>query len=107
METATKHRCKHGCGYEHAKRGPMNLHELYHCPKVKEASQRPQETRKASETSKRSVKVVKKPQKPPESACDCEEGPSSAFLSKSNPAHVGAIAAGYKKYCTECGEVFS
>jgi hypothetical protein len=27
--------CKHGCAYKHTHKGAMNLHEKYHCEKLK------------------------------------------------------------------------
>lgn len=30
--------CKHGCGYEHAHKGAMNIHENIHCPKIRSNS---------------------------------------------------------------------
>lgn len=99
MTTATvKHQCKHGCGYEHEKRGPMNLHELYHCPKIKAGTTPPVQQKKPRTAAATPAPKLK---------CDCNDGPTLAYLSKSNPAHVGAIAAGYKKICTECQEVFA
>jgi hypothetical protein len=89
-ETATMHKCKHGCGYEHKKRGAVNLHERYHCPKVKGDGG----SGSASSGSSAALK------------CDCEGGPSLAFMNKADPRFQGALASGYKKICTECLEVF-
>lgn len=77
--------CKNGCGYTNKHRGAMNIHESVHC-KQKGAA--------APEETKKDLRY-----------CDCEDAPSWAFLSRSEPAQARAIAAGYKKICTGCGEV--
>lgn len=76
--TATPHKCKHGCGKETAHRGAMNLHERFHCPTLRAAAR---------------------------ALCECEDGGSWELLSPNVGAQRMAIASGYKKYCTECGEV--
>jgi hypothetical protein len=64
----------------------MNLHEKYHCPKLQAGGKGEQPKTKLA-------------------ACDCEGGGDWTLLSGSHPAQARAIAAGYKKYCQECGEV--
>lgn len=98
IQTAT-HTCKHGCGYTAAKRGPMNLHELYHCPKIKQ-----QTTPAADKPAAKGSKA--KPADKPAAKCDCDDGPSYAFLLRNDPVHIAAATKGFKKYCTECGELF-
>lgn len=85
--------CKYGCGYTNEHRGAMNLHEKIHCKK-KEVSehQPPSNEKKINGSAARRY-------------CDCEGEGSWTFLSRTNSSHALAIRSGYKKICTECGEV--
>jgi hypothetical protein len=94
MKTAVKHKCKHGCGYEHEKRGPMNIHELYHCKK-KESSSR----------GSAAAPAKKQESSAGEMNCDCDDGGQWGFLSRTDPQHIAARARGFTKICTECGEI--
>jgi hypothetical protein len=92
QEAPTKklHKCKHGCGKE-GTRGPMNLHELYHCPKLKSGD--------------RQMGTAGKTKKEPDKKCDCDDGGFWSFLSPSDSRHALLLSLGKKKYCTVCEEV--
>lgn len=78
------HECKHGCGYTNKHRGAMNLHEQIHCKTLKGSSA----------PAKKELRY-----------CDCDGGPSWSFLNRFDRHQAAALQAGYKKICTECGEV--
>jgi hypothetical protein len=75
----------------------MNLHERYHCEKLKSGA--------AAQEAPAKKQKAKAAAAAKSDGCECKEGGSWAFLNGTYGPHARAIAAGYKKYCTECGEV--
>lgn len=100
------HQCKHGCGYTNGHRGAMNLHEQIHCQHLRSTPTQPRPVKRVAAGGGGAVAAVKdKPAVKATRYCDCDGAGSWEFLSSGDPSHVRALAAGYKKVCTECGEV--
>lgn len=92
-KTAEKLKCKHGCGYEHAHKGTMNLHESIHCSTLKKGS------------AKSPKRGPTPPAKKLELKCECEDGGSWRFLSPAVQLEANARAHGKKQICDTCEEV--